>query len=314
MGYSLIRILIFVILSLGFRAQARSLQCESVFAPTLPEVLHSLNQEARGFLLKGSLDGHFQQSTWLQKRALRKLINQFDLKSFASARAVQEYATELSILLYGRRDTVDYWLKQDRASRQEFIFKTSLQETLLRQGLEKTWAESFRIEDHSLAKRALDKVWGVLNSKALRVAQIPFRLPTIHNKEVPPDLIFKVLRDGMEPHGAEIQNFVQAQSRRDAYNTFARLYGPVVVGTLLVTHMQTAYQALEQEHQRHLQTLLENLRQQQKELPQQVADFKEQQISWAIAESLKEFKMKWGEEPTSEERALIEKKIREALK
>lgn len=296
-------------------AEAKTIRCDAIFQPTVSEVLNQLDLDSDSFLFKGQSFKEYNDSqSWLRRRKIRKLVQDIEVRSFASSKALERYTIELSTALFGSNDVLDRWIFKTKDGRLEESAMLLVREQLIRNGLQKTWSENFTPENISMLKKVFDKLQNLKDSRLGSLAGLPMTLPKIKNQEIPPDLMFKLIRDGFDAHVEEVRVTLNLQSKIEAYNTFRRLYTPVFFGTMMIYQMASAYQQMQQIAEQQVQKAVNDLREQRKQIETAVPKIKQDEFNQAYEASIAEFKQKWGEMPTPEEDAAIKAKIAKALK
>lgn len=291
-------------------AQTGPLRCEAAFAPSLAENLVSFDVQFKKIFpdqpdlteLSGSL-------SWYKKRKLRSLLNEFEIKSIPSEAALERKILEISDALMGSRAKLDRWIFKNADQRELEIISGSFREALIRKGLIEAWRMNYDASAVSAMAKASDKATIFFESKIFDLSLLPWKLPRVQNHKFPQELLVKVLRDGTDPHITEIQKFLKTQSKVDAYQTFKKLYSPVVMGTALLIKVYVAYEIIEKENDRQVSEVLNNLQRHQEEVPKAINEAKAQIFNQALNDALIEFRQKWGENPTPDEEVKIKRKI-----
>lgn len=310
----LLGILMFFVLSGPWGAQAGAPRCESVFLPTVLEVIQQLDSKNNEFLLKGSSFEEFGKDfSWLRRRKLRKLVNNTDLQTFVSEKAVERYAIELGTVMFGKKEAVDRWLRQDKESRLEESTIMLIKEKLLQDGLLKTWGEIHDPTDAGIFRRSLDKLWTIQHSRAFEWLRIPIVLPGIKNKEIPPDLMYKIIRDGFKVHAEEARIALKSQSKIEAYNTFRKIYSATFFGVVLIFNVHSGYHQIQDYHKRQVTDVVQQLQETRKNVESAVPKVKQEQFEEAYRGAEADFIKKWGEPPTEAESQIIKARIAAAL-
>ncbi|WP_374028302.1 hypothetical protein ACES2J_08185 [Bdellovibrio bacteriovorus] len=301
-------------LGLPLKTQGSAMRCESVFIPSLKEVLETVDRENSQYLFGGkSVPEHSHSLSWNRKRKIRKLLNQLEIDKVPSQATLERQAVELGTLLFGRKDSLNRWIKKNGVERMEESAVLIIKENLLKEGLVKTWADHHDPQSLSSLAKVLDRVWRFQNSRVMEFAGIPYWLPKIKDKAISKDLLFKVLRDGYNTHQKEIAVALKSQNARDAYNTFARIYKPVVFALIFIFIVDKSYDEYRHEIDTGVELLIENLQNQREALDKDVSQVKVEEARSAFHQALKGFEAKWGEEPTPAERTLMQTRIENAL-
>jgi len=273
-------------------AEARAMRCDGVFQPTVKDVIDRINEENGRLFFKGkSFEDFSQNLSWLRKRKLRKLIQSLEIRSIPSEQALDRYAIELGILLFGQKEIVDRWIFQNKEQRLEESAVMIFKEQLLNEGLLKTWRDFYDPNQISVITKSLDLISTFQNSRVGDLLKLPFVLPAIKNKTF------------SKKH----------QNKIEAYNTFRKLYSPVFMGVMLITHMIHAYEEIERAQEQMLAKTLQELREQRKSIETNIPLVKQEILKSAYTTAEAEFINKWGEPPTAEEASQIKAKIAEAL-
>lgn len=312
-----IRSLILVILfSLGavFPAEAKTYRCDAIFQPTVADVLNQVNRDNSEFLFKGpSFEEYTQSLSWLRKRKIRKLMQDLEVRSFPSEKALERRAIELGEALFGTHNNLSQWIRKSPEQRLDDSAILIIKEQLLKEGMLSTWSDVYDPKQISFLKKTLDRIWTFQHSRIGELLHLPFLLPSLKNKEVSPELMFKVIRDGFTAHAEEVRVALKQQTKIDAYNTFRKIYAPVFFGVMLIVQAQNAYQQLQDAIEQQVQQTIQALRDQRKQIEETIPLIKQQEFQKAYDASVAEFTQKWGEPPTPEEAAIIKAKIEKAL-
>ncbi|KHD89512.1 MAG: hypothetical protein OM95_03655 [Bdellovibrio sp. ArHS] len=290
-------------------------RCESIFLPTVLEVLQKIDATHNKFLLKGSnsVEEIGKDFSWLRRRKLRKLINDTDLQTFVSDKALERYTIELGMVLFGKKEVVDRWLRQNKEQRLEDSTVILIKEKLLQEGLLKTWLEVRDPRDAGWTRKSLDRLWTLLQHRSLEWLRIPLALPSMKNAEVPPELMYKIIRDGFKTHAEEARVALRSQNHIEAYNTFKKIYGRVIFGVLFALNVHNGYEQIQDYHNRHIEQTIQQIQEIAKHAENAVTQIKREQFDQAYRSAEADFIKKWGEEPTPAEREILRKKIADAL-
>jgi len=313
---SWIRRLVFyiMVLTLGLSSAQGAPRCESIFLPGVWEVLQTLDKDNHTFLFQGStLENFSKDFSWLRRRKLRKLVNDTDLQSLVSTKSVERFAVELGTVLFGKRETLDRWLRQDKETRLEESTVLLIKEKLLQEGLIKTWADTHDPRDAGAFRRGLDRLRTWQDSRVMEILRIPWALPTMKNKEAPPDLMYKIIRDGFKEHAEEARVALKAQTKIEAYNTFRRIYGVTFFSIVMIFNSFTAYEHLQELHKQQVQEVVQQLQETRKAVEETASRVKQEQFEAAYQSAEQDFIAKWGEPPTASERQVLRARIAEAL-
>lgn len=306
--------LLAIVLCTTWVAEASALRCESVFLPTISDIIQQLDSTHEKFLLKGSSFEDFSKDfSWMRKRKLRKLVSEVEIQNFPSEKAVERYAIELGTVLFGSKNTVDRWIFESKDVRLEESTVLIIKEKILKEGLLQTWGQSHDPHTVGLFRKMMDRIWIIQNSKVVQWARVPWNLPGLKDKEIPPDLMFKVMRDGFNNHSEEVRIALKTQTKIDAYNTFRKIYAPVVFGVLLIVNAHHGYHEIQAIHDRQVQEVVQQLQQTQKTVESSASQIKKEQVEIAYKSAVEDFIKKWGEPPTEAESQLIRIKIQQAL-
>ncbi|MFV3409788.1 hypothetical protein ACNH6C_14350 [Bdellovibrio bacteriovorus] len=303
-------------LSLGLpvKAQGAAMRCESVFIPSLKEVLETLDRENSQYLFNGkSIQEHTSTLSWSRKRKIRKILNQLEIENIPSQATLERQAVELGTLLFGAKDAPSRWIKKNGQERMEESAVLIAKEQLLKEGLVKTWGQTHDPATLSTLSKVMDRVWRFQHSRLMEFAGIPYWLPKMPNKAISKELMFKVIRDGYTTHQKEVAVALRSQNYRDAYNTFAKIYKPVVFALIFIFIIERSYDQYQDEINKTVDTMIKDLQQQRESLDEVMPQVKLEEGKNAFRQALEGFKMKWGEEPTSAERALMQTRIESAL-
>lgn len=295
-------------------AGAAATVCSTQFVPSLWQTIESINRNNQGFLTETIPLSEFGANlSWTKKRQLRKILNDRSLAKLTLAGSVERKATELAILLFGRKNVVDQFVfkNSDQRLQDSTLYKTK--ETLLREGLIDYWNKNHEIGNSTALRRAFERFTLIRHNQMFELLGFPFRLPHLNDQNLPPRLILNIVRDGFEAHAKEAAHYLNWQNKIDAYNSFRRLYSPLVFGIILTFTSFVAFQNIEQIHQTQVDEVLTQIRSTQKNLDVLVSDAKQAEFDQALREAIANFETKWGESPTPSERQIIQDRIANAL-
>ncbi len=295
-------------------ADAKVIRCDAIFQPTVQDILEKIDGENSQFLLNGkSFEEYTQNLSWFRKRKIRRLVNDLEVRSFPSDKALERYTIELGTALFGSKELVDRWLFKSGDQRLEESTILIIKEQLLKEGFLKTWNDIYNPEKIGLLKKLLDRVWNLQASRLGDLTRLPFALPSLKNKSLSSELMYKVIRDGFNPHAEEVRIALGQQGKIEAYNTFRKLYAPVFFSVMLIVQMEHAYHDLQVAIDEQVLQTTQQLREQRNSLENGIPLIKQEMFQKAYAAAVAEFTQKWGEAPTQEESALLKAKIEKAL-
>ncbi|MFV8259215.1 hypothetical protein ACNQKP_15515 [Bdellovibrio bacteriovorus] len=301
-------------LGLPLKTQGSALRCESVFIPSLKEVLQTIDRENSQYLFNGkTVQEHTSSLSWNRKRKIRKILNQLQVENVPSQVTLERQAVELGTLLFGAKDAPTRWIKKNGQERMEESAVLIVKEQLLKEGLVKTWGQTHDAATVSTLSKVMDRVWRFQHSRIMEFAGIPYWLPKMPDKAISKELMFKVIRDGYTTHQKEVAIALKSQNYRDAYNTFAKIYKPVVFALIFIFIIERSYDQYQDEINKAVDSMIKDLQQQRDSLDEALPQVKLEEGKNAFRQALEGFKMKWGEEPTPAERAVMQTRIESAL-
>lgn len=297
-------------------AKAEALRCESVFVPTVMEVITQLDKDHNQFLLQGrSFEDLTSDFSWLRKRRLRKILNSVEIEKFPSENAIDRYVAELGTVLFGSKTDVTALFKKSKDERLEDSTVKIIQEKLLSEGLRGTWGDVANVQNTKLMQRLLDKIWTFQNGRIGQLTGLPLVLPAMRNMEIPPELMFKIIRDGYKAHAEEARIALRKQTSIDAYNTFKKVYRPVATIIMFTFMIHTGLESYHNMIDKEVDTTVSQLQESRKAIDQiGSGQMKSEIYKAAVDSAITDFVAKWGEQPTASERAQIEAKIQAGLK
>ncbi|QDK38487.1 hypothetical protein [Bdellovibrio sp. NC01] len=297
-------------------AKAEALRCESVFVPTVMEVITQIDKDHNQFLLKGrSLEELTSDFSWLRKRKLRKILNSVEIEKFPSENAIDRYVAELGTVMFGSKDNVTLLFKKSKDERLEDSTVKIIQEKLLNDGLRGTWGDVANVRNTKLMQRMLDKIWTFQNGRIGQLTGLPLILPAMRDMEVPPELMYKIIRDGYKAHAEEARVALKKQSSIDAYNTFKKVYRPIAAVIMFTFMVHTGWENYHDMINKQVDSTMSQLQESRQALDKIASgDVKSEIYQAAVDGAIKDFVAKWGEQPTASERAQIEAKIQAGLK
>ncbi len=294
--------------------EAKTIRCDALFQPTVGDVLEQVNRNNSEFLFQGKSFKEYTESlSWARKRKVRKLVHELEVRSFPSEKYLERYTVELGAALFGIHTGLRQWITKSPEQRLDDSAILIIKEQLLQEGLLKTWGDVNDPQQISFLKRTLDQIQTLQHSRLVEVLRLPFMLPSIKNNTLPEALLFAVLRDGFNAHAEAVRWALRAQTKIDAYNTFRKVYAPVVFGLMLFIQIQNSYQQLQDTIEQQVKQTIESLRNQRKQIEESIPQLKQEEFNRAYAACVEEFKAKWGEPPTPEEAAVLRVKVQNAL-
>jgi|GEM_PF-1875106 hypothetical protein len=307
-------ILALLVLSGSLSAQAAAYRCQAIFRPSLFETLVSIDKGHQGALFKNDLSALTEDLSWNRRRQVRSILKHQVLGNAISEREVARLATELSGLLFGKRDIVDNYIFKSKDQRTKDGFINLMNEKILREGLLQAWGGYSPQKVGALAGIVKGLRW--TNDKLIFVNEmmfrtplvLPFFLPKFKTKDISDALIQKVLLDGADKHIEEIRVAMKVQNYAEAYNTFRKLYAPIVMGTVLTVATVISYIQAQELNDQMVDKQLKSLEQMHSDL-EKVGDAKNEIIEKAYQGAQAEFIEKWGEAPNAEEAAQLRNKI-----
>jgi len=306
-----------ILFSLGsvWTAEARTYRCDALFQPTVMDVLEQIDRDNLHFLLGDkTLEEHTQNLSWMRKRKIRKLLQEIEVRSFPSEKALERYTIELSAALFGTSTSLSRWIKKSADERLEDSTILIIKEQLLTQGMLRTWGDVQNPQQISMLRKIVDKIWTFQKSRIAQLMSFPFRLPQLRNSEISNELMFKIIRDGFDAHAEEVRVALRHQNKVDAYNTFRKVYAPAFFAILFSFNVVSAYEQRQKQIEETTQQVVTELREQREYIGTAVPKIKKEEFDKAYAASIAEFVEKYGEQPTPEEAAIIKAKIEKALK
>lgn len=300
-------------LGLPLTAQSSAMRCESVFIPTFKEVLETVNRESNQYLFSGkNLKEHHEALSWNRRRKIRKLLNSLELDQVPSQARIENYAVEMGTLLFGHREYLSRWVRKNGQERLEESTSLLIKERLIKEGMLKVWGDHADPASLGLLKKTMDRLWRFQNSRVVEFLGIPYWLPKAKDNVLSQELIFKVIRDGYRTHEKEIAVALKSQNRREAYNTFARIYRPVVFALIFIFIVQKSYDDYNTSIDQGVEALVSEL-QKQREALSTLSEVRTEEAQHALQQALSNFKEQWGEDPTPAERLKIQTQIEVAL-
>lgn len=271
---------------------------------------------------------HEYQETlsWTQKRSMRKLLKSSTLQTAASPEAIERFALELSEALFGQRDTFNQRFLKNKEQRITESDINIMKEQILRKGLLAVWKNEADPTRVKLLHKFTDRTWTLLFSKKGELFTLassiyhvtiqgrpPLFLPRYFDKQVSEETLFFVIRDGYLAHKDRVRHQLKIQDNIEAYNTFRRLYQPIIMGLLFVILGEEAWEKYTQSINEDVDKIVTDLKNQREFLDSNISDIKKDQAQWAYAQALNEFQQKWGEAPTAEEQNIIRTRIEKSL-
>ncbi|HEY1079866.1 MAG TPA: hypothetical protein VGE46_07205, partial [Bdellovibrio sp.] len=190
-----------------------------------------------------------------RQKSLNKLLKSEVLQSAASPESVERFALELSETLFGQRDTFNQRFLTKKEQRIAESDINIMKEQILRKGLVEVWKNEADPTRVSRTKKLTDRIWTLLFSKKGELftlgssifhityqAKAPIFLPRYFDKQVSEETLFFVIRDGYLAHKDRVRHQLKIQDHIEAYNTFRRLYQPIIMGLLFVILAEDAWE------------------------------------------------------------------------
>lgn len=294
-------------------ALARAPRCESIFLPNAREVLQNL--DSVNYILNGKdLDTFISPYSFLRQRKIRALLDKTEIQKLSSPEAVERYSIELGTALFGSRKFADRWILKNKEQRLEESAVLLLKEEILLNGLQESWSRMHDPQSRKILARFVDLMYYLQSTRVAYILRMPFLLPPIKDRTIPVDLLFDVARDGYKNHEQRILVEFKTQNKVEAYNTFRRLYAPVLFAMMFIVTATDAYDEIERAQDAEVASTLKDLRSTQASLAEQIPRFKEATYKAAYEASLEQFRQKWGENPTAAEALELQTKLKIALK
>ncbi len=304
------------------------MRCENVFMTTVGEVMTQIfNGKTAHFLYQEKSFNDYRETLSLSRqKSVQKLLKSPILQNAASSEAVERFALELSETLFGQRDTVNQRFLKNKEQRITESDINIMKEQILRKGLVEVWKNESDPTRVSRISKVTDRIWTLLFSKkgelftlgsgAFHIAfraKAPIFLPRYFDKQVSEETLFFVIRDGYMTHKDRVRHQLKIQDNIEAYNTFRRLYQPIIMGVLFVILAENAWEEHIQNLNNDVDKIVKDLRSQREFLETNLPDLKKEQAEIAFSLAINEFKQKFGEDPTAEEYKALRNRVEKAL-
>jgi hypothetical protein len=305
----------------SFSAGAAPYSCRAVFSPTLLQVITDIDQTNNNFLFQGKTSNDFfADLSWNQRRHLRSLLKNTHLGDFATEKQVHALAAELTVLLFGSRETVDRWIFESADANLKKSTVSRINEQLLHQGLNGIWGERYSPARPGFVsavsrRRALISA-GISNAfygKLKYLSLLVGFLPKAGSQEFPAELMEKIVRDGFDAHAEEARVAMHAQTKVEAFNTFRRMWNTTFITSTTAALLTILVLMVLQESEERVNTVIADIDALGFGINDQVAAAKNEIIEKAYAARESDFIQKFGEKPTAQEKEMELRHIRAIL-
>jgi hypothetical protein len=210
--------------------------------PTTPESFEQKLAYIDSFYIKlFSNNSTIKEQKWFielshkNKIKLTKLFSKLDLKRPTSKSEIQEFVTELYMILNNIKNA-----KQVFSDKDDEWLNSRTAKLLLEQftafglnGAIKRLPAPTKIEINTIWKNKLKQI---VNSKKwyyLNYLSIPFNLPKSFPPQINEVLLNKIFMDGALAHRNEIDLIFAKQNIRDGYNKFIAFYNPIMASLVI---------------------------------------------------------------------------------
>lgn len=302
----------------------------------IEEFFEKINRENNNFLLTESeINQVFENHPLVRKQKIRILFNNIKFSlglrydrylktastlskiDFEKSRdyEIENMAAELSLALYGQHDLVDRFFAKSKEQRQRDSTTRLIGEKLLREGLLKFWQETRGEVSQTLWQAIRGRIYRIQKSSILTYI-LTFPFVPVKDVQISNDLMTKIILDGYDAHKDEVASALSSQNAREAYSTFRRLYSAVFFGTILAFQGTQIYDGVKAEIARQ-DVKTENAKKAVSDLREGIEEGVLRQRREIVEDTLKEmiveFRQKWGEDPTPDEKEILRKKILKRL-
>ena len=251
---------------------------------------------------------------------LNRHIKKLDLSSPLSRLTLNEFASDLAIILKGPPATLADYFTKNKTQRMNERLTRMLYEDLLSYGLRgmvERVPESSNLKNLDRARLLSKKFF---KHKIWKLFIFPFDLPWFEKIQIPDELLEKILLDGIDKHNDELISYLKTQDNIDHYERFRRLYKPVAISAavyfyyLSQTPERQAELKLEKEEERkkliqEFNNMTDAIMDTKSDVMKPVEEIKHDIREAQLQRVLKAFREEYKEEPSAEEYQEMRKRI-----
>lgn len=174
-----------------------------------------------------SLTAEAQNLNAMKLKKLQRHLNGLDLSSKLTRTHLDDFASDLMIILKGPPvSLLDYFTK-DKSKRMQERLMRMVQEDMLLMGLkgqveripEKTYYNRLEEGKHLTKKFFQYKIW--------KYFVLPYDLPWLERVRIPDELMEKIMIDGLEAHNTELIALLKDQNMIDHYERLRKAWKPM---------------------------------------------------------------------------------------
>jgi hypothetical protein len=163
-----------------------------------------------------------------------KLFKNFDPSSKVTREDLQNFSSELFILLKGPPVSLLDYFTENKTQRMGRRLYRVIQEEFLVQGLKNIILQFPEKEQYTMIENAKIFIGRVTRNKLWQLTSLPLDLPFINRLDLPSELLEKILLDGIEPHSTALLAHFKKQNMLDHYERFRTAYRTVAFGAFFI--------------------------------------------------------------------------------
>lgn len=263
-----------------------------------------------------SLAADINKLSALKLKKLAKHLEKWDLSSKLSRNDINDFASDLFIILKGPPVSLLDYFTSNKTALQNTRLVRVVQEDLLMMGLRGMLERIPEKEAYSRFENGRFLVQKFFQHKGWKYMVLPYDLPWMEKLKIPDELLQKILVDGLSVHNRELIEHLHSQNMIDHYERFRKVYRPMAftVGFLFyyqkfnVKFYEDMKENQEEEKLKFIQ-IVENINGVlEDEISQNTTDdlkLKNEQYSRLLLQ----FRFHYGEDPSPEEKEAIRKKV-----
>lgn len=176
---------------------------------------------------KHKITAEMEKLSAYKLRILQTHLRHFDLSSKLTRNDLEEFASDLMIILKGPPvSLMDYFTSNKTARMNERMMRT-IQEDMLLLGLKGIVDRIPERDSYTRLEKSKYLIQKFFQLKIWRYLVMPYDLPWIERVKIPEDLLQRILIDGLMPHEQELMAHFKRQGMIDHYERFRIVYKPL---------------------------------------------------------------------------------------
>jgi hypothetical protein len=236
-----------------------------------------------------------------QKNKVNKLLKKIEEEGFTSDKDILETAEELTILLYGKRDTISNYFFKSKDQKANDSVRLQVKKQLLEKGLRSflnSKDTAFKTNAWIKTKKIVHKL---ILSQFWNWYQIPFGLPSIKDKPISEELLNKIVWNGVSENKKEISEYYKVQGKKETYAIIRQAYSAIALVVITSLAYHTADVRAKTEHRAQVEMAAAQLDVISETLPAQMIKFNEAVKATKLNEAIEEAQKELNRELTPEE-------------